>query len=34
MDRFVLLRIKDGVIEIDEERLKVKLGGEIDVGED
>lgn len=34
LDRFVLLRIKDGVIEIDEERLKVKLGGEIDVGED
>ncbi|MDI3476276.1 MAG: ArsR family transcriptional regulator [Thermococcaceae archaeon] len=34
LDRFVPLRIKDGVIEIDEERLKAKLGGETDAGED
>lgn len=34
LDRFVPLRIKDSVIEVDEERLKAKLGGETDAGED
>ncbi|WP_048811226.1 sulfur metabolism transcriptional regulator SurR [Thermococcus gammatolerans] len=34
LDRFVPLRIKDGVITIDDERLKAKLGGEGDAGED
>ncbi|MEO2152198.1 MAG: transcriptional regulator, partial [Thermococcus sp.] len=34
LDRFVPLRIKDGVITIDDERLKTKLGGEDDAGED
>jgi ArsR family transcriptional regulator len=34
LDRFVPLRIKEGMIEVDEERLKSKLGGETDAGED
>jgi len=34
LDRFVPLRIKDGLITIDDERLKAKLGGEGDAGED
>ncbi|HDZ36474.1 MAG TPA: transcriptional regulator [Thermococcus sp.] len=34
LDRFVPLIIKDGTIKIDEERLKQKLGGESDAGED
>ncbi|WP_297536269.1 transcriptional regulator [Thermococcus sp.] len=34
LDRFVPLRIKDGIITIDDERLKTKLGGERDAGED
>ncbi len=34
LDRFVPLRIKDGVIKIDEERLKQRIGGEGDAGED
>ncbi|AFL94597.1 transcription regulator, ArsR family 5 [Thermococcus cleftensis] len=34
LDRFVPLIIKDGAIKIDEERLKQKLGGESDAGED
>ncbi len=34
LDRFVPLRIKDGVITIDDERLKQKLGGESNAGED
>ena len=34
LDKFVPLRIKDGVITIDDERLKAKLGGENDAGED
>jgi len=33
LDRFVPLIIKEGVIKIDEERLKQKLGGETDAGE-
>jgi len=33
LDRFVPLRIKDGVITIDDERLKAKLGGDGDAGE-
>jgi len=34
LDRFVPLRIKDGAISIDEERLKQKIGGETNAGED
>ena len=34
LDRFVPLKIKDGVITIDDERLKQKLGGESNAGED
>ena len=34
LDRFVPLRIKDGAISIDEERLKQRIGGENDAGED
>jgi ArsR family transcriptional regulator len=34
LDRFVPLRIKEGMIEVDEERLKSKLGGETNAGED
>ena len=34
LDKFVPLRIKDGTITIDDERLKAKLGGEGDAGED
>ncbi|NJE06338.1 transcriptional regulator [Thermococcus sp. M36] len=34
LDRFVPLIIKDGVIKIDEERLKQRIGGENDAGED
>jgi len=33
LDKFVPLRIKDGTITIDDERLKGKLGGETDAGE-
>ncbi|ASJ00688.1 sulfur metabolism transcriptional regulator SurR [Thermococcus gorgonarius] len=34
LDRFVPLKIKDNTIEIDEERLKQRIGGENDAGED
>ncbi|WP_297506110.1 transcriptional regulator [Thermococcus sp.] len=34
LDRFVPLRIKDDKIEIDRERLKQRIGGETDAGED
>ncbi|NJD99143.1 transcriptional regulator [Thermococcus sp. LS1] len=34
LDRFIPLRIKDGVVKIDEEKLKQKLGGVEDAGED
>jgi ArsR family transcriptional regulator len=34
LDKFVPLRIKEGMIEVDEERLKSKLGGETNAGED
>ncbi|ANF23039.1 sulfur metabolism transcriptional regulator SurR [Thermococcus piezophilus] len=34
LDRFIPLRIKDGVIKLDEEKLKQKLGGGEDAGED
>ncbi|MBP1912197.1 sulfur metabolism transcriptional regulator SurR [Thermococcus stetteri] len=34
LDRFVPLRIKGDMIEVDEERLKAKLGGETNAGED
>ncbi|MDV3103700.1 sulfur metabolism transcriptional regulator SurR [Thermococcus waiotapuensis] len=34
LDRFIPLRIKEGVIKIDEERLKQRIGGENDAGED
>ncbi len=34
LSSFIPLRIKDGVITIDDERLKQKLGGESDAGED
>ncbi|ASJ08811.1 transcriptional regulator [Thermococcus siculi] len=34
LDRFVPLIIKDGTIKIDEERLKQRIGGEGDAGED
>lgn len=34
LDRFVPLIIKDGVVKIDGERLKQRIGGENDAGED
>ncbi|ACJ15803.1 Hypothetical transcription regulator [Thermococcus onnurineus NA1] len=34
LDKFIPLRIKDGIVKIDEERLKQKLGGVEDAGED
>lgn len=34
LGRFVPLKIKDGIITIDDERLNAKLGGEGDAGED
>jgi len=34
LDRFIPLKIKEGVIEIDEERLKQKIGGDNNAGED
>ncbi|MCD6372551.1 MAG: transcriptional regulator [Thermococcus sp.] len=34
LDKFIPLIIKEGTIKIDEERLKQKLGGESDAGED
>ncbi|WP_297548233.1 transcriptional regulator [Thermococcus sp.] len=34
LDKFVPLRIKDGTITIDDERLKAKLGGDDHAGED
>jgi len=34
LDRFVPLIIKDGLIKIDEERLKQRIGGEDNAGED
>ncbi len=34
LDRFIPLKIKEGVIEIDEERLKQKIGGDNNAGKD
>ncbi|NJE42480.1 transcriptional regulator [Thermococcus sp. GR6] len=34
LDKFIPLRIKDGIVKIDEEKLKQKLGGVEDAGED
>ncbi len=34
LDRFIPLKIKEGIIEIDEERLKQKIGGDNNAGKD